>query len=109
VVQVRFDLNTAHEMVVFSIDGAGHATLHFPLDGNPVPLASKGVLSQSFELDDAPGYERFFLVTSNDPLSSDEVMDAARALALRSDAKTASLTLPKGSTQRSVRLDKVTP
>ena len=59
VVQVAFELAGQAHLVVVSIDGASNATLHFPLDGSSrAPLGAK-VLEQSFELDDAPGFERF--------------------------------------------------
>jgi hypothetical protein len=105
-VQVSFDLAGQRSLVVVSIDGGGHATLHFPTDGIPVAAPGLKALPESFELDDAPGYERFFLVSSNQPLNVDAVVQAAQALAARSDAHDAALLLPEGSTQRSLTLDK---
>lgn len=105
-VQVGFETGGPDELVVVSIDGAGHVTLHYPLNGNPKLSPGMHELPQSFELDDAPGFERFFLVTGKN-LSADQTMDAARSLAVRPDADTAPLSLPSGLIQQSVRLDKV--
>jgi hypothetical protein len=109
VVQVAFELADKPHLVVVSIDGAGNATLHFPLDGMTSPPPGLKALPRSFELDDAPGYERFFLVTSDEPLSSTAVLDAARALARGPNPRTAPLPLPARASSTSVRLDKVNP
>jgi anti-sigma factor RsiW len=106
-VQVAFDLAGERALVVVSIDGAGRATLHFPADGNSVAPANLRALPEAFELDDAPGFERFFLVTSINALDARAVLEAAQRLAARPDARTASLTVPTGSTQRSLLLEKV--
>jgi hypothetical protein len=107
VVQVAFDLAGKRSLVVVSIDGSGNATVHYPPGPDTsVPPALKA-LPQSFELDDAPGYERFFLVAADRPLATAEVVEAARRLARRPDARTAELSLPPGAVQRSVRLEKV--
>ncbi|MFT3835885.1 MAG: ActD-like protein [Myxococcaceae bacterium] len=106
VVQVGFETGGPDELVVVSIDGSGHVTLHYPLNGNPKLDPGMKELPQSFELDDAPGFERFFMVTGKG-LSADQTMDAARSLAIRPDANTAPLSLPSGLIQQSVRLDKV--
>lgn len=109
VVQVAFELSGQPHLVVVSVDGAGNATLHFPLDGSSrAPLGLK-VIPQSFELDDAPGFERFFLVTSDAPLSPDAILDAARRLAHGPSPRTAPLPVPPGAGVSSVRLDKVNP
>jgi hypothetical protein len=85
-------------------------TLHFPAsDGAPSQLRSEEqtVLDYAYQLDDAPGFERFFLVTSNRSLSVAEVLAAARRLA--SDprqARQGSLELRAGLEQWSVLLDK---
>lgn len=80
------------KMVIFSIDGRGALTLHYP-KGAGEPLAADGSLPHSFELDDAPAYERFFLV-SGVGLQVDEVLEAARKMAKRADADRTSLEFP---------------
>jgi anti-sigma factor RsiW len=106
-VQVAFDLAGELALVVVSIDGAGRATLHFPSDGNSFAPPNLRALPEAFELDDAPGFERFFLVTSVNAIDAHAVLAAAQRLAARPDARTASLTVPPGSTQRSLLLEKV--
>lgn len=59
----------AHGVIV-SIDGRGQVTLHFPADaGAPTALESGRAvpLSHSYELDDAPLFERFMFVTAEAP------------------------------------------
>lgn len=108
-VQVSFDLAGQRSLVVVSIDGAGGATLHFPTDGSSVAPAGFKALPESFELDEAPGYERFFLVTANQPLDAAEILQKAQALARQPDARTAPLPLPESLTQRSLMLLKESP
>ena len=104
VVQVAFDLQGGKHLVVASVDGAGHATLHWPLDGGTrVPDGLKA-LPRSFELDDAPGFERFFLVVSDSPLSTEAVLDAARRA-----GSSAPLSLGGRVAVRSLLLDKESP
>jgi hypothetical protein len=104
VVQVAFELSGAAHLVVVSVDGAGQATLHWPLDGQTSATPGLKAVPQAFELDDAPGFERFFLVTADQPLPVPAILAAARG-ARREGA----LPLPASMTQRSVLLDKVSP
>lgn len=56
--------------VLASLDGAGEVTLHFPADdGASTALKPAGVIAlHTFELDDAPRFERFVFVTSQTPI-----------------------------------------
>lgn len=72
--------------VILSIDGAGVVTLHHPSSVDAAPELAEGKevpLRQSYELDDAPGYERFVFVTRDDDIAPDvdEVLRAAETLA----------------------------
>jgi hypothetical protein len=70
--------------LILSIDGRGVVTRHFPLQGRwAAPLTRDGLtlLDHSFELDDAPGWERFYLVTGHAAFSVAPVLEAARTLA----------------------------
>ncbi|MFV8756746.1 hypothetical protein ACNOYE_39890 [Nannocystaceae bacterium ST9] len=74
------------QAVILSIDGRGVVTLHHP--GRPdapvtLPAGSEVPLAESYQLDDAPGFERFILVTRSDDAAIDvgEVMAAAERLA----------------------------
>jgi hypothetical protein len=85
--------------VIVSVDGAGSVTLHWPIAGaEAAPLESgrEVLLPESFRLDAAPGFERFFLVTSDRPFDVAGALGSARALAARADSGNAPLPLPPG-------------
>ena len=97
--------------VVLSIDGRGAVTVHFPdpID-QPARLSPKGEVSlpHSYQLDDAPRFERFFFITSlDDPIDLPAVMAAARELAESGDAQTGDLALDGGLEQRAMTLKKI--
>jgi len=95
--------------VILSVDGRGSVTLHAPEHGaQAAALSPSGTqrLAGAYELDDAPRFERFFLVTSDQPFAVEPVLEAARALAASPEAHTASLFLPEGLTQVSFTLQK---
>ena len=97
--------------VVISIDGAGRVTQHLPEEGavSSAPLRSTREirLPSAYELDDAPGFERFVFITAARPFPVAVALDAARALAadgLR--ARSLPLGLPPVFHQTSVLLHK---
>lgn len=96
--------------VVLSIDGAGVVTLHFPEIANGSTRIREGgaiALGHSYELDDAPGFERFLFITAAEPIDVGAVIDSAEKLARqRSRASYAPLSLDPGLHQWSVTLDK---
>lgn len=64
--------------VLFSVDGRGVVTLHSPPSTDrSAELADEGpvLLESAYRLDDAPRYERFYLVSSDAFLSAGEVME----------------------------------
>lgn len=84
---------------IVSVDGAGGVTLHWPAGGAMAAGLESGrevLLPESFRLDAAPRFERFFLVTSDHPFDVSTAVSAARALAARADAREAALPLPPG-------------
>ncbi|HEX8539626.1 MAG TPA: ActD-like protein, partial [Cystobacter sp.] len=98
--------------VIFSVDGRGTVTLHAPERGlDAMPLAPSGThaLPQAYALDDAPAFERFFFVTSDDPFSLEEVLAPARVLATSDGARTALLPLAERFRQVSFTLEKSSP
>jgi len=107
VLQLSYSGAAGHGVIV-SVDGAGVTTLHFPdHEDGPTKLGPGLVrLDHAYELDDAPDFERFFLVTSTDPLSATAVLGAARELATAAEPRTAALSLPGGWSQVSVLVDK---
>jgi hypothetical protein len=99
---------------IVSIDGRGVVTRHLPLHGDgcgAAPLATgEGRVPRAFELDDAPGFERFFLITGRRPFALAEVLAAADALARTpAGARFLPLALPPDLSQQSVLLQKVQP
>jgi hypothetical protein len=101
--------------VIFSIDGAGVVTLHHPAaSGGSTALVGKGVveLAHSYELDDAPDFERFFLVTPapgspSGALDVTAILDRAEALARdKQAARSAPIDLPDSMQQWSFPLRK---
>lgn len=84
---------------IFSIDGNGYLTLHFPGSRSGALLLDQGseeALSESFQLDNAPGFERFFFVTSMEPFNLFDVLEQGYELAENPVlAKTKLLQLPE--------------
>jgi hypothetical protein len=109
-VQLAYRSHDGGYGVLLSIDGAGRVTLHWPekVDGEAVALKSSAEnrLPSAYELDDAPAFERFFLVRSATPFPVATAMDAARALAAQPSARKQSLELPAQFEQISLALDK---
>ncbi len=95
--------------VILSVDGRGAVTVHLPessaraaqLDQNgQVPLGF------AYQLDNAPRFERFFFITSDEQFPVSEAVRSAERLASTPAAATAPLVLPKGLEQRSLLLKK---
>jgi hypothetical protein len=64
--------------LIVSVDGNGVVTSHFPEDSTDSALLEKGgefPLSYSYKLDDAPSFERFYLVTSSKEFSLSNIED----------------------------------
>jgi len=68
--------------------------------------AGENRLPSAYELDDAPAFERFFLVQARKPFPVATALEAARALAAQPSARRQSLALPPGFEQISLALDK---
>ncbi|PTL84823.1 ActD-like protein [Vitiosangium sp. GDMCC 1.1324] len=112
VVQLAYVAAGRAQGVILSVDGRGTLTLHAPESGaTSVPLAPSGThaLPGAYALDDAPGFERFFLVTAETPFALDEVLAAARSLAGHPEARNSPLPLPSRYTQTSFLLEKTSP
>ncbi len=97
--------------VLLSIDGAGRVTQHLPEPGASAAAtlrSSKEIrLPSAYELDDAPGFERFLLITAAQPFPVASALDAARGLAGQgASARTAPLPLSPAFHQTSVLLQK---
>lgn len=110
VLQLAYHAGGHRYGAVLSLDGRGAVTLHLPesatgsteLQGGPVSLP------HAYELDDAPAFERFVLVTSDAPVDVESVLESARTLARDpSQARHAPLALPPSLNQTSVTVEKV--
>jgi len=80
-VQVRYVAAGKRYGVVASVDSRGSVTLHLPEEpGQAMPLVSGGerALNHAYELDDAPGFERFVFVSADAPFGTDLVIRALK-------------------------------
>lgn len=109
VIQVSYIAAGAKYGFIFSVDGNGTLTQHFPDKGqNAGLLNSKGEvpLDFSYKLDDAPGFERFFLVTSALNFTTTDigpVLNAVKKAGVASDLDFSEY-LPKGAAVQDILL-----
>jgi hypothetical protein len=88
--------------VVVSIDGRGVVTRHFPRVGADTTLPQgQHPLGDAFQLDDAPDFERFVLVSDDAPIDVERVEAAARKVAAGPEPRKAPLALGPGLDQSS--------
>ncbi len=96
--------------VILSIDGAGAVILHFPEKieaDTALPSGSRVFLPRSYELDEAPGFERFFFISSMEMIPTAAILEKARALAVDPGmAMTGNLDLPGSCRQFSLLIRK---
>ncbi|MBN2344054.1 MAG: hypothetical protein JXX29_23260 [Deltaproteobacteria bacterium] len=85
VLQLKMITNHARSMVVCSVDGNGAVTLHYP----ERPAATTRVtelksisLPYGYELDDAPDFERFFIVwtESETPIDAQQIIEKIKSM-----------------------------
>jgi hypothetical protein len=114
VLQLSYTAGDARYGAILSVDGRGAVTWHLPqgyaggLRESP-SLDQKGtvILPSAYELDDAPGFERFFITFSQNPFDLEGIEKAARALSTRPGAaETERLSLPSGVKQFSIVMKK---
>jgi hypothetical protein len=111
VLQLSYAAGEARYGVIFSVDGRGSVTWHLPsgASGSAPELDRQGlvVLASAYELDDAPGFERFFLVYGSSPFSVEDVARMVQALASRpTRAERETLPLPHDLGQYSLLVKK---
>lgn len=101
-VQLRYAAAGAPWGVLLSIDGRGAVTMHFPLEQSAAPRLEPGpsTLPRALELDDAPLFERFILVTCDARPDVERLVFAARSLAQQPSARVAPLPLEPGCTHQ---------
>jgi anti-sigma-K factor RskA len=109
-IQLSYTAAGAKYAAILSIDGRGTVTWHLPQGGGGMSPAvepqGRTVLPRSYELDDAPRFERFFFVYDASAFNLADVQTAALSLAARGNADTAALALPRGVDQVSFLLRK---
>lgn len=94
-----------HYGVIISIDGTGTVTLHYPEAAQMSTELEGGeaiILPYSYELDNAPGFERFLFIAADRPLDTRDIIKAARRLPR--DRRESALDLPADYRQISVTL-----
>ena len=110
VLQLRYQGAGYQFGVIFSIDGRGQVTLHFPaneVESTRIQSEGNVALPYAYELDDAPGFERFFLLVSHSSLNVDEILKKGNVLANSELAATnEKITMPAEVYQTSVLLVK---
>ncbi len=110
VIQLSYNAVNQRYGVVFSIDGRQTITLHYPLDENTLGnLKHDGdtLLPTSYELDDAPHYEIFYFVTSQEPFKPVIIINTIhRQLPVFHTTTTDELPLSPTFKQWSIRLNK---
>jgi hypothetical protein len=83
-VRVAYRAASPRYGVIVSLDGRGVVTRHLPVVGDAAVRLQPGELTplaNAYELDDAPRWEQFFLITSETPFEVERVLDAARTAA----------------------------
>jgi hypothetical protein len=109
-VQARYGLDAPGFAVLLSFDALGQVTVHAPTRGADAATdAGAFTTQQAFELDATPGFERFVLFTSRQPLSVEALSGAARQAARSADARTVALAVDAATSQRSIVLVKELP
>ncbi len=104
--QLAYTRGGASHGVLISIDGRGAVTLHAPDSADTTLLPGKHVIPHAYRLDDAPVFERFFLVTSDHPIDVDRVMSEAQHLAEGGSARDEDLNLPDDLLQQDLLIRK---
>jgi hypothetical protein len=108
--QIAYVAVGAHYGVILSIDGRGVVTLHYPESESADPVLDqdkKTYLSSSYELDDAPDFERFIFVTSKSEIDVQSILKKAKGLAKNPKmSETADLDLPDAFGQYSLLIKK---
>jgi hypothetical protein len=110
-VQLKYSAGTASYGAIASIDGRGKVTWILPADyrasaRSPRLEGAGAMLGSAYELDDAPRFERFFLVSSKGEFELAPVARALGALAASGNAESGPLALTAGLEYKSLLLRK---
>jgi len=105
-IQIYYHAGDQKYGAIFSIDGNGTLTQHLPDSGNQAAPLTQGDpigLDFSYQLDNAPKWERFYLITSQTPFELKSLQNAFKpdtdSLQINATLKQFVFTLHKGITQ----------
>ncbi|HOA08511.1 MAG TPA: hypothetical protein PLE16_13420 [Spirochaetota bacterium] len=111
ILQIAYQIPQERNCIIFSIDGNSNVTLHYSSSKSTIQEGGKNgkiFVPESYQLDDAPYFERFFMITSDKKIYDDDILSRAEKFALDRD-KAVSESFPVGSSfsQQSVLIVKV--
>jgi hypothetical protein len=81
--QIAYIAAGAEHGIIFSVDGRGTVTLHFPaspFESDQLRTGGEVALPYSYVLDDSPRFERFYLVAASAALDVAGVLNRVEAL-----------------------------
>jgi hypothetical protein len=107
VVQIAYRTGAWKYGAILSVDGRGMVTLHLPAAGERAVELGEGkadTLDFAYELDDAPRWERFYLVVADHAFALRQVRQA-----MDQAGGEAELALPEGLAQTALTLRKADP
>ncbi len=108
VLQLRYLSAGKKYGAIFSLDGRGSITQHLPEQGDKaVELTHDGMvnLQHAYELDDAPLFERFYFISSDEPFALEKILNSARH-SIQKDSISLSLDIPQNLNQEIISLRK---
>jgi hypothetical protein len=112
VVQLAYQAAGRRFGAIVSVDGRGVVTRHLPAAGTTAASLKAGApfaLPDAYRLDDAPGFERFYFVTGDEPFALELVLSAvSRRPGQTAVAGEERLDLPASLDQQSFVLQKET-
>lgn len=105
-IQIYYHAGDSQHGAIFSVDGNGIFTQHLPDTGDQSASLTQGdpvALEFSYELDNAPKWERFYFITSNTTFDLKSIQNAFKSntdsLQLNATLKQFVFTLHKGTAQ----------
>lgn len=108
-VQLSYQAGAFSYGVIVSVDGRGAVTWHFPVSASGEQSLEKGpsiALKQSYKLDDAPRYERFFFIRSQKHIDIESLRKALKDLSAEDTYSGARLPIDPSLDQSSLLLRK---
>jgi hypothetical protein len=90
IIQLSYVAAGAGYGMIFSVDGLGNLTLHYPdtpLQSTSLESGGARKLSFAYELDDAPGFERFFLITADEAIDVNAVLHTVGSLEINAESE----------------------